>query len=199
MSSPHDPFSARFDAIDIDPTRAPTREAIEQALAAVAPTEPGFYLVDDAGGRFAIDRDMGVITLKDEALLARERGSVHAARLKVIEPSGESYEMYLKLRITGRVPQMIGAEEFGFLAEMAADVGGQVAPAPAARPAPQVTRTVWTRYSAAQASMSKGDLMRGRRAFIPAELPLATGAVTSASLTIDEPLPVAGVPAPWSL
>ncbi len=202
MSSPHDPFSARFDAIELNPARAPTKMAIEQALAAVAPIEPGFYLIDDAGGRFAIDRDVGVVTLKDDVLLVRERGAVHAARLKVIEPSGASYEMELKLRLTGRVPQMVGEEDLAFLAEMASDVGGRVSDATApvaATPEPQLTRMAWTRYAAALAAAGKGDLLRGRRAFIPAELPQASSALADITLTIAEPLPVVGAPAPWSL
>lgn len=203
MNSPHDPFSARFDSIEIDPARAPSKEAIEQAMAAIAPAEaPGFYLLDDAGGRFAIDREMGVITLKDEATLTRERGEVHGARLKVIEPSGASYEMELKLRITGHVPQMLGAEEFGFLAEMAADVNAQMTGAAAPvviKPAPQPTRITWTHYAAALAAAGKGELIRGRRAFIPTDLPQASHSQAIATLTLGEPLPAVGASAPWSL
>jgi hypothetical protein len=202
MTSPHDPFSARFDSIEIDPARAPTKEAIEQAMAAIAPAEaPGFYLLDDACGRFAIDRGMGVITLKDEATLTRERGEVHGARLKVIEPSGASYEMELKLRITGHVPQMLGAEEFGFLAEMASDVNAQMSSAAPVviKPAPQPTRITWTHYAAALAAAGKGELLRGRRAFIPTDLPQASHTQAIATLTLGEMLPEVGASAPWSL
>ncbi len=38
-------------------------------------SEPGFYLLDDCGGRFVVDRDFGLVSLKDASLLeARARG-----------------------------------------------------------------------------------------------------------------------------
>lgn len=126
MSAPHDPFALKFDAIDLDPTRAPTRDAIDRAMAYLAPqdeetltpsaaapeiTAPGFYLVDDCGGRFSVDRDMGVVTLTDESLLTREQGAVFSVRLRVVEQSGASYDMDLSLRLTGRVPQVVGSED----------------------------------------------------------------------------------------
>jgi hypothetical protein len=123
MIPPLDPFALSFDSIEIDPTRAPTKQSIERALAICGPRDevltataaapdleaPGFFLRDDAGGRFTIDRDMGVISLRDDALLVRERGAVYPVRLRVVEASGASYELDLKLRLTGRVPQVLGA------------------------------------------------------------------------------------------
>ena len=118
-NTPPAPFALQFDSIELDPARAPTRAAIEYALALCTPTpaasEPGFYLLDDAGGRFAIDRDFGVVSLKDESVLEREPGAVHGVRLHVIEPSGASYELAIKLRLTGRIPQMVGGEDNDFL------------------------------------------------------------------------------------
>ncbi|MBI3439236.1 MAG: hypothetical protein HY054_11420 [Proteobacteria bacterium] len=115
MTSPPDPFSAFFDSVEIDPAKKPSSETIERALAMCAPQEnpeaPGFYLLDDAGGRFVIDRDWGMISLSDDAILERERGAIHVARLRVIEQSGERYEIDLKLRLTGRVPQLVAQEE----------------------------------------------------------------------------------------
>lgn len=111
MTSPSSHFSDAFDAIDVDVNTSPTRAAIEHALSMCAPTdEPGFYLLDDAGGRFIVDREFGVVSLKDESLLERERGQVHVARLNVIEPSGASYEIELRLRLTGPIPQVAGYE-----------------------------------------------------------------------------------------
>ena len=72
---------------------------------------PGFYLLDDAGGRFVVDPDFGFASLRDEATLQTERGAVHLARLRVVEPSGEEYVLEMRLKITGRVPQMLGPEE----------------------------------------------------------------------------------------
>lgn len=116
MTTPSDPFSEFFDSVELDPARKPSIEAIDQALAFCGPPQesgdaPGFYLLDDAGGRFSIDRDWGVISLKDEAVLETERDSVHAARIRVIEQSGEIYELDLKLRLTGPVPQLVPEAE----------------------------------------------------------------------------------------
>lgn len=111
MTSPPDSFAAAFDAIDIDPACAPSSAAIDAAMAMCAPPdEPGFYLLDDADGRFVVDREWGLVSLKDEATLASERGAVHAVLLKVVEPSGEVYELALRLRISGLVPQVVGDE-----------------------------------------------------------------------------------------
>src|SRR6185312_5169965 len=116
MTSPPDPFSAFFDSLELDPSTKPTPETIDRAIAFCGPPlhdgeTPGFYLIDDAGGRFVVDPLMGVISLKDEAILERERGAIHVARLKVIEQSGERYELDLKLRLSGRVPQLVSEED----------------------------------------------------------------------------------------
>lgn len=95
MTTPDD-FAQDFDAIEI---------------ARAAAGEPGFYLADDAGCRFVVDREFGVVSLRDEALLANERGAVHSVKLRVVESTGESYELEMKLRVTGLVPHMLGAEE----------------------------------------------------------------------------------------
>jgi|CXWL01.1.fsa_nt_gi hypothetical protein len=111
MTSPPDSFAAAFDAIEIDPARAPSSAAIDAALAMFAPPdEPGFYLLDDAGGRFVVDREWGLVSLKDAATLAAELGAEHAVLLKVVEPSGDIYELALRLRLSGLVPQVVGNE-----------------------------------------------------------------------------------------
>lgn len=97
---------------------------------------PGFYLLDDAGGRFEIDRDWGVISLKDESILDRERGAVHVARIRVIEQSGETYELDLKLRVSGRVPQLVSDD--------ASDEADEEHDTPQI----SVPRIHWTRYVA---------------------------------------------------
>jgi hypothetical protein len=114
MNTPRDPFSDSFDRIEIDPANAPSPEAFDRALAFCAPPEergPGFYLIEDGHGRFVVDRDTGVITLRDEAILGAERGQIHHAQLRVTESSGRVYTMKLALRLTGRVPQMADNED----------------------------------------------------------------------------------------
>jgi hypothetical protein len=146
MSLPTAPFEDSFDAIEISAS-APSREAIERALAMCATahreTAPGFYLLDDAGGRFIIDRISGIISLKDEALLARGLGELHTARLKVIEPSGACYELELRLRVTGLVPQVHGYERDAALmaGDLQADIPEHLAPL-----------SPWSHYSPAAGS-----------------------------------------------
>lgn len=205
MSSTHDPFSARFDAIEIDPARAPSPQAIADAFALAAPTAAvpdlataGFYLVDDADGRFVIDREMGVVSLKDEAILERERFSVHIARMRVIEHTGESYEIELKLRLTGLVPQMVGAEDALF--DLPAPETQTAAPAlvrPALRPATQAVH--WTAYAAARTQGGKAEIARTRRSFITQELPAASPVLAHATLHLTTELPPVGLRGAWSL
>lgn len=210
MSSSHDPFSALFDALEVDVSRAPS--ALDHALAIAAPTAaapdvtaPGFYLLDDVGGRFEVDRDFGVISLKDESILAREHGAVYKVRLRVIEHSGSSYDMEMQLRLTGRVPQMVGAEDNAFLIGLAAGDTHQAAP-PVATPQTAVAPTPpietsasmsWTKYAAAYGLPGKADLVRTRRAFIAAELPSVI--LGNTTLSLDETLPDVGLRGPWSL
>lgn len=148
MIPPLDPFALTFDSIEIDPARAPSQAAIEQALAMFAPPSdaeaPGFYLLDDAGGRFVIDREFGVVSLRNEAILDLERDAVHVARVQVIEQSGDSYTVDLRLRLDGPVPQVVGAEDFVQGANPAA-----TPPAPTRAPPPRVQ---WSAYAAASAS-----------------------------------------------
>lgn len=176
-TSAHDPFSQSFDSIEIDPTRTPSLSAIEHALAVMAPSAAapeletaGFYLVDDAGGRFEIDRDMGIISLRDELLLESERLAIHVVRMRVVERSGASYEMELKLRLTGRVPQMVGAEDALF------DIPAtEAAPAPIAEP-----QTHWTRFAAVHGATGKAALPSG--AFVQPEYPTVSATFTHFSV-----------------
>jgi hypothetical protein len=205
MSSSHDPFSALFDALDVDLVRAPS--ALDHALAIAAPSAaapdfatPGFYLLDDVGGRFDVDREFGVITLKDEGILATERGAIHSVRLRVIEQSGASYDMDIRLRLTGRVPQMVGAEDNAFLIGLASGEKQQAAPAaqapePARAAEPTVAHAPWTKYAAAHAAPGKAELVRTRRTFIAPELPAI--AIAPAALSLDEALPPVGLNGPW--
>lgn len=144
MNQPLDPFAQSFDAIEVG--QSDVRRAFEQAIALSAPSAaapdfaaPGFYLVDDAGGRFVVDRDMGMVSLRDAALLVREAGAVHQVRLKVVQASGNGYELNMTLRVTGHVPQMVGAEEFAF---------GQAAPLFETAPTVSPRRSIaWEAFS----------------------------------------------------
>lgn len=120
-----DPLAQEFDSIEVDPTSAPTPEAshnapVPAALTAAAPEtdlQPGYYLLSDADGRFVVDRQIGVISVKDDATIEAERNAVHTVRMRVVEPSGASYDIDMPLRISGRVPQLVGGEDFAFTAE----------------------------------------------------------------------------------
>lgn len=192
MSSP-DPFSARFDSIVVKSTNAPSVEAIDSALAAV--TAGGFELLDNAGGRFAIDPQLGIISVANDAVLARDAGQIHSVRMRVTEPSGARYEMDMALKITGRVPQMIGAEDFGAIATLAADVA----------PAPPVEVTLpptpFVRYAATQLSGAAAKLGSERAVYgtlLGADLSRSTGARIELRLRDTPPAP-ARANAAWPL
>lgn len=152
----------------------------------------GFYLLDDAGGRFVIERDIGVVSVADDDLVERERGAIHLVKLRVVEPSGLSYEMEMRLRVTGRVPQMVGSEEYAALTAAAAE--------PPSPPAPRAAHAVaWTRYAPALAVTEKNRREHGRRAFIATEFPPACETLNHASLEFGGELGVFSASTPWSL
>jgi len=132
MTQPLDPSAQSSDA---SAARANNVFELPAKSCASDFARPGFYLMKDAGGRFVVDRDMGVVSLADAALLERERGATHQVRLKVVEASGESYELDMTLRVTGLVPQMVGPDEFAF-------GGGEGIEAPAPR-----RSIAWESYS----------------------------------------------------
>ena len=162
MISPPDPFALSFDSIAIEPKRHADAETMaafaahttDEAPPAPKPAAdgPGFYLIDDANGRFTIDKGMGIVSLQHEHLLSIEAGAIHPVRIKVIEMSGANYEMTLRLRMTGRVPQIVGGEDNDMLAGLASEplrdlltpqekaIQAEVAPEPRSLP--------WQRYSA---------------------------------------------------
>jgi hypothetical protein len=166
--------------------------------------EPGFYLVDDAGGRFIVDRQWGIVSVANDDVLAREPGAVHGVTLRVIEPSGATYQLPMQLRLTGRVPQMVGAEEFSMLASMADGLADQIAsgssvvatpePQPSAPPAPTIA---WSQFSAANAKPGKAALPEQNFA---TPLPIASPRLADAGLSMPEmTLAPAPVDADWSL
>ncbi len=214
MVPPLDPFSEAFDSIEIDPARAPSQAAIQNATALSAAQdapempEPGFYLLDNANGRFVVDREMGIVTLAEDSLLRSERNAIYGVKLRVVEPSGISYELEMQLRITGRVPQMVGADEFAAIAGLT-DETILIAPRVPVlvvtheEPAPIIeTETVepqqitWTRFSAAQGHVSRTPRVQPRRSFIVAEAPAANDCVSTAFEGLPRAFPAH---LPWSL
>lgn len=209
---PLDPFSQRFDSIEVDPDRAPAREAIESAMSYLGPREtlkaqelaaPGFYLLDDANGRFAIDREMGIVTLADDSILQSERNAVHGVRLRVIEPSGVTYELEMRLRISGRVPQMIGAEEFAAIAGLtdetilvAPRVPVLIVPNDEPKAPVEITPANWTRFAVAQGHQSRTLRQQPRRGFITGDIPQTSEAISLAFDGLPRPF---SAHLPWSL
>lgn len=149
MMSPHEEFAATFDNARVEP-KAPAADA------------PGFYLIDDCNGRFTIDRGIGVISLAHDHLLTLESGAVHTARVRVVEPSGAAYEMNMRLRMSGRVPQVVGGEDNDFLAGLASgpivDLMTPQEKAVHEVVAPEIPELNWLRYAASRTVAGKRAL-----------------------------------------
>jgi hypothetical protein len=197
MSTTPAPFEQAFDSIDIDPARAPDRAAIDRAMAHVAPQrmdEPGFYLIDDCGGRFIVDRALGIVTLRDETILAKERGNVHEVQLHVVERSGARYVLAMKLRLTGLVPAMVGAEDIDFLA------GAANAETRAEPKAPTTRTMLWSAYAAAAAHRAPAAIDETARFGGALDRPAPPAAPGPYRLRLFTPLPPhANKNAAWSL
>lgn len=212
MIPPLDPFALNFDSIEVDSARAPTAAAIAHAMSLAGPQEdmlvpsaaapdlpsPGFYLTTNAGGRFTIDRDFGVVSLADDSLLETERNTVHPVRMRVVEPSGTTYELDIELRITGHVPQMVGPDEFAFFSEPS------VTPtlAPVTRVAiVEPARTPWATFAASQGVAGAAPLGAESAVFgtlLATTVPAA--AISEAALTLSETLPApASAAAFWTV
>jgi hypothetical protein len=127
-------------------------------------------------------------------------------RLRVVEPSGANYELDMQLRITGRVPQMVGAEEFAAIAGLT-DETILVAPRvpvlvtpreePAAAPAPvEIEPAPWTRFAVAQGHLARTPRVQPRRSFIATELPATNERVSFAFDGLPETF---SAHLPWSL
>jgi len=209
-----DAFALSFDSIDVDPARAPLALTQAGAIAAPPENEPGFYLRDNADGRFAIDRDTGLVTLADPSLSGREHNAIHRVRLHVIEQSGEHYELDLNLRVTGAVPHVVGAEDLA-LAAAAEPVAPIAKPrrriafatAPAQVSEPSVAQsaiapsTPWSAYAVATLSASAAPLADASAAFgALIATPTPALAISSANLAIADELPAPSAPdAHWSV
>lgn len=179
-----DPFALMFDSLTPDPAVA-ARIPFERP----EPQGAGFYLQDDAGGRFVIDRDTGVISLAHDALLAVEGGASHNARVLVIEPSGARYELGLRLKLTGHVPQVAGADDAFALAPMPAAPG----------PAPTLSFAQFSASRAAEAAIAplEGETAPfGALVTPPAPLTLFDEAALNLAAAAPTPAPRG---AAWSL
>lgn len=202
MGQPLDPFASSFDSIDPDRgvySRAAFDHTFEQASqrAAVRKSEPGFYLLDDADGRFTVDRHMGVISIASDALLDAEYNAVHEVRLHVVEQSGASYDLPMKLRVTGRIPSMVGAEDLDLFAGLPG-FEAPSAPPRAETPAPHIG---WTSYSVVSGQIGKAPLRIEGAPFAAALEPMpAPEAPGPYRLHLFTPLPqVSALGAAWSL
>jgi hypothetical protein len=195
MNQPLDPFAQHFDALNPSPLAGSVFEDAFNAASLPEPSQdgPGFFLIDDAGGRFAIERETGIITLAHDDILARESGAVFGARVRVQEPSGETYELQLRLRIDGHVPQIAENEPASTLAI------APTAQAASAPPAPRGPALDWDVFSAsahqARAPLGLEDEPFG--ALIPQVLRAAyAGALSPLDAKVPNPAPHS---ARWSL
>ncbi len=73
-------------------------------------------LIDDAGGRFTIDAESGVIRLAQPSLALFSAGEIHAVRVRSVDAFGGAYESTFHLRITATIPDVVlpdGADPLG--------------------------------------------------------------------------------------
>jgi hypothetical protein len=144
---------------------------------------PGFYLADDADGRFVIDHETGVISVFNEALITREFGAVYMVRLRVVERDGGAYEFAIRLKITGVVPQTAGEDEASLSIAVphmidSSQVDEDGGPSP-------FSARAWTLYAAARAEPGRWREPAPRRPLtLPALLP--TAAPCQAALTLED-------------
>ncbi|GAM97454.1 hypothetical protein U91I_01080 [alpha proteobacterium U9-1i] len=101
--STSDDFASRFDSIPVEKA-----QAFVDAPAGDDPLAAGFTLLDDAGGRFAIERETGIITVPHDETLTADAGRAFDVTLRCVEFSGLTYTQTLRLCVTGRVPQIVG-------------------------------------------------------------------------------------------
>lgn len=187
-----DDFSSRFDSISVENAH------LHPGAVADAPIEnengPGFTLLNDAGGRFAIERETGIITVLHDETLATDAGAVFTVRLRCVEYSGLSYDQDLKLRVTGRVPLIVGDEANDALWRLAhgpLDVApirrvSMALAEPAIAPAADVAMADWSEFAAFRAHGARRPLTE----------PSAFGALTGALPSVDVSANLALVAAP---
>jgi hypothetical protein len=181
--STSDDFASRFDSIQIE--RA---NAFADKPEGDDPLAPGYTLLDDANGRFAIERETGIISVLRDDTLAADAGRTFAVTLRCVERSGMTYTQTLQLRVTGRVPQIVGDAANDALSMFASGSVWDDAPiVPAKRrvamafgdakketPEPaRVTRAEWSAFSVFRAHAARQPLNNDGAfgALVAAELP----------------------------
>lgn len=177
MSVPLHPFGPS-DA----PPPAPIDAAIDPALLDDEAHEdaPAFELMNDAAGRFVIDRDTGVVSIADDALLENEFGAIHVVRIRARERSGDVYDLQLRLRVSGRVPMIVGSEEDEALAALAAPPSPRIEITPAAHeqvqtPTPSFTLSMMDEIEAEDEPFGALSMAMPARVFdVAADLAFAT-------------------------
>ncbi len=98
-----DDFASRFDSISVENAGAFAEKPVGDD-----PLAPGYTLLDDAGGRFAIERETGIISVLHDDTLLTDAGRTFAVTLRCVERSGITYAQTFQVRVTGRVPQIVG-------------------------------------------------------------------------------------------
>jgi hypothetical protein len=98
LSLPSKPDSFWRDVNGGSPLEAPVREA------------PAYVLIDNAGGRFAIDGATGMITLANPERGEAELGCVHPVRIRIHDPLIGDYEALFHLRIDALLPTPVLAD-----------------------------------------------------------------------------------------
>ncbi|MBI1186390.1 MAG: hypothetical protein GC206_03535 [Alphaproteobacteria bacterium] len=148
-----------------------------------------YALLDDAGGRFRIDPDSGVVRLSDALLLREEYGRVHSVRIRA--PGG--YEAAFDLRIAAPLPEAVDANGEALFA----------GPDALTEPAPVSPAYDWSTIAAALGALRARTAPSAHAPFgaalvvAPETLAALDGA--PAPLSLDAPLPsLAGEDAIWS-
>jgi hypothetical protein len=127
--------------------------------------------------------------------------------MRVVEPSGATYELDMQLRITGHVPQMVGAEEFAAIAGLTDETVLTTTRVPTlivpkdepleARPAiAEPAQIEWTRFSVAHGHVARLPRSQPRRSFIVTDLPPTNERI---SLQFDGLPETFSAHLPWSL
>lgn len=140
--------------------------------------EDAYALLDDAGGRFRIDPQSGIVRLADALLLREEYGRIHEVRLRA--PGG--YEARFHLRIAAPLPEVVDADGEALLAGL--DALAEPADAPAYD---------WSAIAAALGALRSRTAPSPHAPFGAALAPppetLAASDGAPAPLSLDEALP----------
>lgn len=201
-----DDFASRFDSISVE-----SSAAFADKPEGDDPLAPGYTLLDDAGGRFAIERETGIISVLHDDTLTTDAGRVFAVTLRCVERSGITYAQTYQVRVTGRVPQIVGDAANEALSTLASGPlwdGAPIVPArrrvamafgAAKAEAPEPARSEWSAFSVFRAHAARQPLneIGAFGALVAANLPSVH---VDAALALGAELPApASAHANWSL